>query len=215
MQIEPDFIVQQIKAVFDDIDIHAVKIGMLGDHHVIKAVSGAVAGGRHGKIILDPVMVAKSGDLLLKKESIEALAGFFIDKADLITPNLPEAATLLGDQDFPKDRAATLEVAKRLHDAGWKAILLKGGHQQGARKDDLFYDGIRIEWLEDEAVDTLNSHGTGCSLSSAIAAECAKGADMLQACMQAKKWLGLALRGADALNIGQGRGPIHHFHAFW
>lgn len=213
--VDPGFIRQQIDAVFDDIAVDAVKIGMLGTPAVIDTVRQGLVAHRPRWVVLDPVMVAKSGDALLAEEAVAALRDDLVPLAHMITPNLPEAARLLSRAEIgEKDEMPA--VAEALLALGPKAVLLKGGHLTGAESADLFLDsnGIR-EWLPGKRVATKNTHGTGCTLSSAIAAGLAKGLDLLAATQAAKRYIADAIAAADELRVGQGHGPVHHFHALW
>ncbi|MDD9718384.1 bifunctional hydroxymethylpyrimidine kinase/phosphomethylpyrimidine kinase [Dinoroseobacter sp. PD6] len=204
----------QMAAVFEDIAVDAVKIGMLGTPEVIAAVAEGLAGFK-GPIVLDPVMVAKSGDALLAAEAEEALATHLLPRATLLTPNLPEAARLLGG-DEDDDPAAMAAAGQALRTMGAGAVLMKGGHGRGATCVDLLVDGEGAPLrLEAPRIATRNTHGTGCTLSAAIAAELAKGADLRRAVTAAHGYLQGAIAAADRLDIGTGHGPVHHFHEVW
>ncbi|RMC30984.1 bifunctional hydroxymethylpyrimidine kinase/phosphomethylpyrimidine kinase [Paracoccus alkanivorans] len=209
--VPPDFVAAQIGAVFDDIRVGAVKIGMLGDAAVIAAVARALE-GRDCPIVLDPVMVSKSGDRLLAAEAVEALRGLLIPRATVITPNLPEAADLLGCGEA-QDRAGMEEQARALLELGPQAVLLKGGHLAGMESPDLLIDANRILWLEGRRHATRNSHGTGCSLSSALATQLLLSDRLEDAVMAAKAYVSKALMAADRLLVGHGHGPLDHFWA--
>ena len=209
----PALVAAQIAAVLADIRIDAVKIGMLATPAVIAAVAEALQSWT-GPVVLDPVMVAKSGDALLQEDAIAALTRFLLPRADLLTPNLPEAARLL-DQPI----AATLAEAEAqgfaLLDLGARAVLMKGGHAAGPICTDLLITRDGVLALTAPRIATGNTHGTGCSLSSAIAAELAKGQSLPLALHRAHGWLQGAIAAADRLGIGQGHGPVHHFHEVW
>lgn len=211
----PDFARAQIDAIFDDIAVDAVKIGMLGDAALIRAVREGLEAHRPGRIVLDPVMVAKSGDALLAREALPALIEGLMPLADVVTPNLPEAAALL-DLDGPiEDPDAMVAAAEKLMTLGPGAVLLKGGHLAGRDASDLLMTEAGTVWLPGRRVDTRNTHGTGCTLSSALAAGLAKGKSLTNAAKSAKAYIATAIAAADRLEIGGGRGPIHHFHASW
>ncbi len=212
--VPPDFVARQIKVVARDLKVGAVKIGMLATSEVIEAVAGALEALPGVPVVLDPVMVAASGDVLLDEDAIETLRTVLLPRAAVITPNLPEAAKLLG-VDIAKTEAEMAEQARQLKALGAKAVLVKGGHAEGAEAVDLLLDGEGELRLAAPRVATGNSHGTGCTLSSAIAAELAKGASLREAVMAAKAYVTAAIQAADALGIGEGRGPVHHFHALW
>ncbi len=208
------FVARQIDAVFEDIRIDAVKIGMLSHVPIIEAVAERLRHWRPRWIVLDPVMVAKSGDRLLRAEAVEALRRHLLPLADLITPNLPEAAVLLGEEPVTERRAMG-RVAARLQGLGARNVLLKGGHLGDAESPDLLLYGGELHWLEGERVATRNTHGTGCTLSSAIAAWLARGRPLPEAVDLAKRYLTGALRHAGELGIGHGHGPVHHFWHLW
>lgn len=215
VEITPvEMIRAQMAAVFDDIAVHAVKIGMLGTPEVIAAVTDGLA-GFDGPVVLDPVMLAKSGDALLAAEAEAALADRLLPRATVLTPNLPEAARLLG-RDESDDPAAMLEAGQALRAMGPAAVLMKGGHGRGETCVDLLIDGDETPLrLEAARIATRNTHGTGCTLSAAIAAELAKGADLRRAVTTAHGYLQGAIAAADTLKIGSGHGPVHHFHEMW
>ena len=208
------FVTAQIDAVFSDLDVGAVKIGMLSRPGIIEAVADGLA--RHGQraVVLDPVMVAASGDPLIADEAVAVLCDRLMPHVRLVTPNLPEAARLLGDAvaDTP---AAVEAQARRLLALGPEAVLLKGGHGQGPESADYLLDRSGGRWLSAPRIATNNTHGTGCTLSSAIAAGLASGLSLEDAVAAAKAYITAAIAAADRLKIGGGRGPVHHFHAWW
>jgi hydroxymethylpyrimidine/phosphomethylpyrimidine kinase len=207
------FVTAQIDAVFDDLDVAAVKIGMVVELSIIAAIAAALARRTPRHIVLDPVMVATSGDRLLSTEAVSALRERLIPMASLITPNLPEAAALLGEP-VAADKAAIASQGKSLLAMGAQAVLIKGGHGQGAESIDYLFTPGDVLALGAPRMATRNTHGTGCSLSSAIAAGLAKGETLEQAVRGAKAWITAAIAAADRLGVGKGRGPIHHFHRF-
>jgi hydroxymethylpyrimidine/phosphomethylpyrimidine kinase len=164
-------------------------------------------------VVLDPVMVASSGDRLLSAEAVESLRRDLIPRASLVTPNLPEAAVLL-NESVASDEAAIRSQGRRLLALGARAVLIKGGHGQGAESIDTLFHGDDIIALPAPRIATRNTHGTGCSLSSAIAAGLAKGEPLETAVRGAKTWITAAIAAADRLGVGKGHGPIHHFHRF-
>jgi hydroxymethylpyrimidine/phosphomethylpyrimidine kinase len=207
------FVTAQIDAVFADLDVKAVKLGMVAQLATIDAIVAGLKRWSPQHIVLDPVMVATSGDRLLPPEAVVALRSKLIPLAALITPNLPEAAALLGEA-VASGEAAIESQGRRLLAMGCPAVLIKGGHGQGTESIDyLVSDGGTIA-LAGPRIATQNTHGTGCSLSSAIAAGLAKGEDMVSAVRHAKTWVTAAIAAADRLGVGHGHGPIHHFHAF-
>jgi hydroxymethylpyrimidine/phosphomethylpyrimidine kinase len=210
-----EFLRQQLEAVSSDVAIDAVKIGMLGDAAVIDGVRAWLAKVRPAVVVLDPVMVATSGDRLLR-ESAEAALRALLPMAGLITPNLPELAMLLGEPEA-RDWRTALDQGKRLAGECGNTVLVKGGHLPGENCPDALINTsglLRQDVIEVEGprVQTRNSHGTGCSLSSALATVQAQTGDWEASLRQVKPWLRGALRAADQLEVGQGSGPIHHFH---
>ena len=212
--IPPAFVAAQIADVFSDIRVDAVKIGMIASAEIAEAVAGALSRHRGPPIVLDPVMVAKGGASLLAAEAVEALTRRLLPLAAVLTPNLPEAAALLGEAEAA-DRVAMERQAKRLVALGPKAVLLKGGHLPGGESPDVLATPDGLRWYEGVRVLTRNTHGTGCSLSSAIAAELGKGRPLPDAVAAAKSFIAGAVRTSEALAVGSGHGPLHHFHALW
>ena len=207
-------IAAQIDAVFSDLAVGAVKIGMLGNALAIGAVAAGLERWKQTQVVLDPVMVATSGDRLLSPDAIAALRDRLIPRATVITPNLPEAAALL-DEAIATDDAAIAGQGRRLLAMGCPAVLIKGGHGQGAESTDYLVDRDGITPLPAPRIATANTHGTGCSLSSAIAAGLAKGEDMAGAVRNAKAFISAAIAAADRFSVGHGHGPVHHFHRFY
>jgi len=214
MEVEASFVRAQMDAVFEDISVHAVKIGMLGCASVIEAVADGLARWQPAWVVLDPVMVAKSGDRLLAADAVAALRDKLLPLASLVTPNLPEAADLLGIP-MPTERAAMMDAAYQLMGLGVGAVLLKGGHLDDEDSPDLLVQGDDVRWYEAKRRVTRNTHGTGCTLSAAIAAQLARGCSMPEAVAEAKRYVDGAIAEADALAVGNGHGPVHHFHRFW
>ena len=209
----PAMIAAQIATVFDDLDIRAVKLGMLGDGPAIRAVAEGLA-GRDLPIVLDPVMVAKSGDTLLPDDAIGALRDLLLPRATLLTPNLPEAARLT--ESAPAEtRDQLLDQARKLIGMGAQAVLMKGGHADGPRCLDLLVTPDGVTELTAPRHPTRNTHGTGCTLSAAVAAGMAQGLPLSDAVAMAHRYLQGAIRAADSLAVGHGHGPVHHFHAVW
>jgi hydroxymethylpyrimidine/phosphomethylpyrimidine kinase len=213
--LPPEFVAAQLDAVFDDIAFAATKIGMLSRPEIIEVVANGLR--RHGAahVVLDPVMVAKSGDRLLREEAVSALKELLLPLATVITPNLPEAAVLLGMEAPPWDEAGMIDAAARLRELGPKAVLLKGGHLENEDSIDVLDDGDQPLTLVAPRIATENTHGTGCTLSAAIAALLARGLPLREAVREAKAYLTDAIRAADRLTVGCGHGPVHHFHALW
>lgn len=213
-QVPADFVTAQIEAVFSDLAIGAVKTGMVADLELIGAIAAGLAKWRPAHVVVDPVMVATSGDRLLRADAVEALRTKLIPLASLITPNLPEAAALL-DVSVATSESAVADQGKRLLALGPRGVLIKGGHGQGNESVDYLITGTGTTALPAPRVATKNTHGTGCSLSSAIAAGLAKGEDMESAVRSAKAWISAAIAAADRFTVGHGHGPIHHFHKYY
>ncbi|WP_284180260.1 bifunctional hydroxymethylpyrimidine kinase/phosphomethylpyrimidine kinase [Rhabdaerophilum sp. SD176] len=214
LDIPPDFVRQQITSVLEDIPVNAVKIGMLSVPATIEAVADSLAGTFAGPVVIDPVMVAASGDPLLTDAAIATLIARLLPRADLLTPNLHEAARLLG-QPMAETVAAMEEQGRALLALGPRAVLMKGGHGTGAEAVDVLVTPGGLRHVSAPRIPSRNSHGTGCTLSSAIAAELAKGHVLEEAVATAKAYVHAAIAAADRLHVGQGHGPTHHFHAFW
>jgi len=208
------FIAAQIDAVFTDLDVRAVKIGMLSQVAAIEAVADGLDRHAAHNVVLDPVMVATSGDRLLAANAVAALRARLIPRALVITPNLPEAAALL-DRPVACDEAAMEAQARALLALGPQAVLIKGGHGKTRESVDLLVDAGGVTRLSAPRIATRNTHGTGCTLSSAIAAGLARGLDLASAARAAKAYVTDAIAGADVLEVGHGHGPLHHFHALW
>ncbi|HSP49162.1 MAG TPA: bifunctional hydroxymethylpyrimidine kinase/phosphomethylpyrimidine kinase [Pseudolabrys sp.] len=208
------FIAAQVDAVFSDLTIDAVKIGMLFRSSTTEAVAEGLARHRAKNIVLDPVMVASSGDSLLAREAIDVLRQLLIPRALVVTPNLPEAAALT-DASLARNEKEMEVQAREILSFGARNVLIKGGHGQGDESVDLLIGQGEVVRLSAKRIATKNTHGTGCTLSSAIAAGLAKGLDLIVATQDAKAYVTAAIAGADKLNIGHGRGPLHHFHAQW
>lgn len=214
--VPADMVAAQIDAVFDDIAVDAVKIGMVGGPDVITTVAARLRhhlAHRPVPVVVDPVMVAKSGDTLLPDDAIAAMTQELLPLATVLTPNLPEAAALL-NHPVAQSETAMRDQGHALRALGPRFVLMKGGHGQGETCTDLLVGADEVT-LTAPRVITKNTHGTGCSLSSAIAAGLAQGLTVHDATRQAHAWLQAAIRAADSLRVGSGHGPVHHFHAFW
>ena len=208
------FITAQMDAVFSDLNVGAVKIGMLSNAPAIDAVAEGLERHRAANVVLDPVMVATSGDRLLKPDAVDTLRRRLIPKAIVLTPNLAEAAALL-DTPVASDEVAMQNQATRLLGLGARAVLIKGGHAGGGRSVDLLVDAEGVERLDAPRFETRNTHGTGCTLSAALAAGLAKGLTLSEAARTAKNYVTAAIAAADRLSIGWGHGPVHHFFRHW
>lgn len=209
-----EFVAAQLDAVLGDLDVRAIKIGMAGGADSVQAIAERLAPLKDVPIVLDPVMVATSGDPLLEEQAEAILGDRLLPIADVITPNLLEAARLLDDAPAT-DGTEMADQARRLHARGCGAVLIKGGHGGGAEAVDILWDGKAHKRLATPRVQTHNTHGTGCTLASAIAAGLARGLMLEAACERAKAYLYEALASTDELEVGSGSGPVHHFHGMW
>lgn len=208
--VRTDMIEKQIDAVFEDIDVDAVKIGMLSQPNCMEAVAGKLKQYAPANIVLDPVMYAKNGCPLMNPDAIDTLIEKVIPFADLLTPNIPEAEKIAGMQihnveDMKKAAAA-------IHRMGCKNVLVKGGHAAGSALD-LLFDGERFYTFDAERIETKNTHGTGCTYSAAIASNLALGCSLQEAVRRAKEYITTAIR--HSLSIGKGHGPTHHFYELY
>jgi hydroxymethylpyrimidine/phosphomethylpyrimidine kinase len=226
VELDPGFVSAELLAVLGDLRVDAVKIGMLGGAATIEAVAAVLSRFATIPVVLDPVMVAKSGAALLKPAALLSLRRLLVPRAALLTPNLPEAAALLEESEDAVQRDPR-RAAERLLALGPGAVLLKGGHAGGERSDDLFFDGREWLTLPARRLDTPNTHGTGCTLSAAVAAGLSHGQPLAYAVAAAKEYLHGALVAGAALGIFEENaegdpsalparhGPLHHFFAFW
>ncbi|MGW6024272.1 bifunctional hydroxymethylpyrimidine kinase/phosphomethylpyrimidine kinase [Streptomyces sp. NPDC055099] len=221
--VPPAFVTEQLDTLFADVRVDAVKIGMLADAAIAAAVADALERHRPPYVVLDPVMVSTSGHRLLEADAVRVLRDRLLPLADLITPNLPEASDLLGIA-AAQNRTEAVEQARALLRAGAKRVLLKGGHHtHDAESVDILVDaahatgasGAGVTELSAPRVNTRNTHGTGCTLSAAIAALRPQRDDWQTTVRAAKEYLTGALRAADTLRVGHGHGPVHHFHQYW
>ena len=211
-KISPEFIVAQIDAVFTDLAVDAVKIGMLFRPESATAVVHALVRHDARNIVLDPVMFASSGASLLMPEAIDVLRYELIPRALVVTPNLPEAAALTGATIARNEEEMEIQ-AREILSLGSRSVLIKGGHGDGADSVDLLIGQGKVVRMSAKRIATNNTHGTGCTLSSAIAAGLAKGLDLITATQAAKTYVTAAIAAADGLAIGHGHGPLHHFYA--
>ncbi|SHO65877.1 hydroxymethylpyrimidine kinase /phosphomethylpyrimidine kinase [Pseudoxanthobacter soli DSM 19599] len=213
--VPPAFVRAQMDAVFSDLDVRAVKIGMVSRADVIRTIAEGLDAHGAGPVVVDPVMVAASGDSLLVPEAVAVLSEALVPRAFLLTPNLPEAARLSG-QPVAETESEMIGQGERLLSLGARAVLMKGGHAGGAESADvLLTREAAPRWYRAPRHATTNTHGTGCTLSSAITAGLADGLPLGDAVAMAKDYLTAAIRAADVLQIGAGHGPVHHFHALW
>lgn len=217
--VPPDFVRKQIQAIVNDIGVDAIKIGMLNSAEIVQAAVKEILELTNVKLVVDPVMVAKSGDKLLQDSAIEVLKEQLLPLSDIITPNIPEAEVLTGqtidnDEDMKTAGMELLEL-------GPKSVVVKGGHADLQTRDsaDLLITmqngSVEMQWLTGKRIETSNTHGTGCTYSSAMAAYLARGFEITEAVQRAKTYINKAIRTGASYKIGQGHGPVHHFHEFW
>ena len=216
--IPADFVGKQLDAVLDDIGVDAVKTGMLCNAEIIQIIAKRLKTNGITRIVVDPVMVSKSGVKLLSDEAVNSLKSNLLPLAALVTPNIPEAELLAGQPI--KDRSTTEVAGKKIASFGAQAVLIKGGHSRENGSDDCLCitgnDGKTVtHWFEGDRINTNNTHGTGCTLASAIAANLAKSLDIKEAVQASKKYLEEALRKGSEYRLGKGTGPVHHFHSIW
>ena len=209
-----NFIAAQIDAVFSDLDVGAVKIGMLSQVAAIEAVAAGLARHKARNIVLDPVMVATSGDRLLSADAVAALCRDLLPRALVVTPNLHEAAALTGGS-LALDEPEMEAQARAILALGPRRVLIKGGHGESAESVDLLVGEGDTVRLTARRIATKNTHGTGCTLSSAIAARLAKGDGLVTAVQNAKAYVTAAIAAADTIHVGHGHGPLHHFYESW
>jgi hydroxymethylpyrimidine/phosphomethylpyrimidine kinase len=212
--VPADFVLAQLDAVLSDLAVDAVKIGMISQPAVAEAVAAGLETHGQRRVVLDPVMVASSGDRLLAPAAVDVLRRLLIPRALLLTPNLPEAAALL-DGPVARNETEMRDQAERLLALGPRAVLLKGGHGGGAESVDFLVEADATVRLAADRIASANTHGTGCTLSAAVAAGLARGLDLAEAVRQAKAFVTAAIAAAGRLAVGSGHGPLHHFHAFW
>lgn len=210
-EVPAGFVTQEIDAVYSDLDVAATKIGMLSKTEVVEAVAEGLRRWQARNVVLDPVMIASAGRRLLAPDAVEALRVGLLPLTHLVTPNLPEAAALTGGAPAGGE-AEMARQGEALLRLGARAVLVKGGHSGGETSVDILVDAQGVTRFSAPRIATRNTHGTGCTLSAAIAACLAKGADLREAVAMAKRYLTAALMAADRLAVGKGKGPLHHFH---
>jgi hydroxymethylpyrimidine/phosphomethylpyrimidine kinase len=206
-EIHPKIVHDQITCLFEDIEIHAVKIGMVSSIELIQAIAKALNSVKSPAIVLDPVMISKSGYSLLKQDAQDALVRYLFPLAQVVTPNIYEAQAITGHtiQNIDDMKIAAVDILK----LGAKKVVVKGGHLGKDQATDILYDGLEFNTLQSHRVDTKNTHGTGCTFSSAIAANLALGKPFFEAVTLAKAYITRAIE--HAISIGKGHGPTHHF----
>jgi len=216
--VPPAFVAAQIDTLFADVRIDSVKIGMLGQQPVTRIVAERMAHWKPAHLVLDPVMIAKSGDALLERSAIDELRESLVPLATMITPNLPEAGVLLDSrpvETVKEMRRMAERLRRQLSDDGRRWVFLKGGHLPGNDTIDVLHDGDQMIELPGTRIDTRNTHGTGCTLSAALAALLPQCHDAPEAARRAKAYLVEAIARSGELQAGSGHGPVHHFHALW
>ena len=216
--VPPEFVAQQIDTLFDDVPIDAVKIGMLGQKGVTRVVSERMLRWKPKHLVLDPVMIAKGGASLLEREAVSVLREELVPIASMITPNLPEAGVLLDArpaETLKEMRQAAEKLRRLLNDDGERWVFLKSGHLPGDDTIDLLHDGDRMIELPGRRIHTPNTHGTGCTLSAALAALLPVCGSVPEAAERAKAYLVAAIARSNELQVGKGHGPVHHFHEWW
>jgi len=220
--IPTDIVKAQLEAVLSDIGADAVKIGMLHSVEIIEVVAQVIQKYHLKNIVLDPVMIATSGDKLIQNEAVSAICEKLIPLATIVTPNLPEAQVLanysINNQNITKE--SVIKMAKTIHQLGTKYVLIKGGHWENYSKNssqstDILFDGQTSKMLQSSRISTKNTHGTGCTLSSAIASFLAHGESPKSAVQKAKKYITSAIFHAKDKPLGKGHGAVHHFFEFW
>lgn len=212
--VQPAFVKAQIEAVFADVRVDAIKIGMIATADIAWAVAEALSDRQDIPIVLDPVMVAKGGASLLQDDAMDALRRALVPLATVLTPNLPETGRLLQKPEA-RNRDEMAAHARKLADLGPHVAMVKGGHLKGNESPDVLWDGASLHWFEGGRTATKNTHGTGCTLSSTLAALLAKGLAPSDAAAEAKRYVSGAIAAADQQTVGHGHGPVHHFYELW
>lgn len=213
-RVDPEFVGAQLDSVFGDVRIDTTKIGMLAETDIVEVVAERLKRYRVRNVVLDTVMLAKSGDPLLSASAVATLRSHLLPQVALITPNLPEAAALL-DTTIATSEQEMREQGRALRALGCEAVLIKGGHLDDGESPDWLFSAAGERRFTAPRIQTKNTHGTGCSLSSALAALRPRHHGWVDTVDEAKRWLSAALAQADTLEVGQGAGPVHHFHAWW
>lgn len=210
-----DFIEQQIEAIFSDIKPDAVKTGMLLSADIIERVAGLLKKYNPPNIVIDPVMVAQSGDPLIDDDAMGAVKTLLLPLADMLTPNIPEASALLNKNIQCVDDITL--AASEISDLGCKHVLIKGGHADDTKSTDIFFasENKHYSYFSEERIKTKNNHGTGCTLASAIASFLAKGETMERSVRRAKQYITGAINAGTPYSLGKGHGPVHHYYKFW
>ena len=210
MDLPESMVYQQIKVVVEDIGVDAIKTGMLSHAGIVETVAKAIKDFKLERVVVDPVMRAKSGDPLLKSSDEKAIKELLIPLASIITPNIPEAQALTGIEI--EDVQDMEKACRLLYSLGAGSVLLKGGHMEGDTLVDVFYDGSKFKHLVYERINTKNTHGTGCTLASAIASYLAKGLSLEESVLKAREYVQGAIK--HSLNLGKGHGPLNHMWVY-
>lgn len=216
--IDPAFIKRQIDTLFTDVHIDAVKLGMLGQKPVIRTVTETLQQWQPKHIVLDPVMVAKSGDHLLEQSAVDELRNALLPLTTIITPNLPEAGVLINQrpaENLKEMYSAAEQLRRLMSDKPDRWVFLKGGHLPGSECVDVFFNGDKMVEMPAQRINTKNTHGTGCTLSAALAALLPQCKDPISAAKAAKEYLYKAIARSGDLHVGSGHGPVNHFHMWW
>jgi len=208
-EIPLNIIEAQIDAVFSDIQVDAVKTGMLSSPEIVELVADKMNALKVKNLVVDPVMIAKGGSPLLREEAVKNMKEKLIPAASVITPNIPEAEVLIGEKILTEN--GKKDACKKLIAYGCGAVIVKGGHMQGAISSDLLYDGKEFYEFSTPRIETKNTHGTGCTFASSVAARLAKGLSLVDAVEDAKNYITNAIKRADELNVGEGHGPVYHW----
>lgn len=205
---------EQLDSVFSDITPDVIKIGMLFNSEIVNLVAHYLKQNAKGiHIVVDPVMVAKSGDMLLLPEAVSTLKEKILPLATVVTPNIDEAEVFVGHKI--NTQAAMLEAARQILETGVEAVFLKGGHMEGDMCQDLLFTEDKYQWFISKRIKSKNTHGTGCTLSAAIASGLAQGDSLITSCTNAKEYITQAILSFQYEEIGKGHGPVNHFHAIW
>lgn len=213
-RVEPDFVAAQLASVLSDVRIDSAKIGMLSDSDIVEVVADRLRTAAIPWVVLDTVMLAKSGDALLSPQAMTTLRQRLLPQVSLITPNLPEAAALLAC-DIARSESEMRQQGRALRKMGCRAVLMKGGHLDEAESPDWLFTAEDEQRFSSPRINTQNTHGTGCTLSAALAALRPRHSGWHDTVVQAKRWLQGALEQADSLEVGKGQGPVHHFYRWW
>ncbi|MBO8092211.1 MAG: bifunctional hydroxymethylpyrimidine kinase/phosphomethylpyrimidine kinase [Prosthecochloris sp.] len=213
--VDKEFTRKQLHALLEDINIDAVKTGMLGNSGTIQVVAEELRKLKGIPVIVDTVLASTGGSCLLDSDAVPLMKELLFPQATLVTPNIPEAATLTGKKRLPTSRTQIRKTAEELLASGPEAVMIKGGHMEGDECSDLLLTRQKEVWLTSKRIDTPNTHGTGCTLSSAVAAFMARGMQLENAVRQAKHYVHESLQAGARFTMGKGHGPLHHAYRYW